>query len=64
MLFKEKVAGPLKHLLLEKISHSIGVRKDISNCSPTIEKIEINKKGRVRRARIFYLRKLQGKKAK
>ena len=32
--------------------------------SPTIEKIEINKRGKVRRARIFYLRKLQGKKAR
>ena len=32
--------------------------------SPIIEKIEINKKGKVRRARIFYLRDLTGKKAR
>jgi large subunit ribosomal protein L19 len=32
--------------------------------SPFIEKIDINKRGVVRRSRIFYLRKLQGKKAR
>jgi large subunit ribosomal protein L19 len=32
--------------------------------SPILEKIEINKKGLVRRARIFYLRELTGKKAR
>ena len=49
---------------IRKISHSIGVERIFPINSPTIEKIEINKKGRVRRARIFYLRKLQGKKAR
>ena len=32
--------------------------------SPLIEKIEVNKKGKVRRARIYYLRELTGKKAR
>ena len=62
MLFKEKV-WVLKPLLLEKF-HIQLVWKGYFQLTPTIEKIEINKKGRVRRARIFYLRKLQGKKAR
>ena len=49
---------------IRKISHSINVERIFPINSPSIEKIEVNKKGKVRRARIFYLRDLQGKKAR
>ncbi len=42
----------------------IGVERIFPINSPFIEKIEINKYGKVRRARIYYFRKLRGKKAK
>lgn len=55
------------------ITSTITVRREISGIgverifpihSPTIEKIEILKRGRVRRAKLYYLRKAKGKKAK
>ena len=49
---------------LRKISDSIAVEKIIPIFSPDIAKIELIRQGRVRRARIFYLRKRKGKSAK
>ncbi|MBS0010038.1 MAG: 50S ribosomal protein L19 [Bacteroidales bacterium] len=49
---------------VRKISGSVGVERIFPIGSPFIEKIDVNKHGKVRRARIFYLRELKGKKAK
>jgi large subunit ribosomal protein L19 len=49
---------------VRKISGNIGVERIFPITSPFIEKIDVNKRGVVRRARIFYLRGLQGKKAR
>ena len=49
---------------IRKISDSIAVEKIIPILSPSIDKIDLVRKGKVRRARIFYLRDRKGKSAK
>ena len=53
-----------KTFTIRKISNGVGVERIFPYESPAIENIEVNKVGKVRRARIFYLRNLAGKKAR
>ncbi len=57
-------SGNTETFTIRKISNNIGVERIFPLASPFIESITINKKGVVRRARIFYLRALRGKKAR
>lgn len=56
--------GPVESFTVRKMSNGVGVERIFPVNSPYIEKIDIKKKGVVRRARIFYLRELTGKKAR
>ena len=59
-----KGSGITKMFTIRKISDGIGVERIFPLYSPHIDHIEVNKVGVVRRARIYYLRGLTGKKAR
>ena len=57
-------AGVREMFTVRRISYGVGVEKTWPVNSPQIEKIEVSRKGKVRRARLFYLRVRVGKAAK
>ena len=59
-----KGTGLTKTFTIRKMSGTIGIERIFPINLPTIQKIEINKRGKVRRSRIFYFRNLRGKKAR
>ena len=64
VVLQRRGSGSTETFTIRKMSGSIGVERIFPINSPSIKKIEINKRGKVRRARIFYFRNLTGKKAK
>ena len=56
--------GATRTFTIRKMSGTVGVERIFPFNMPAIQKIELNKSGKVRRARIFYLRALTGKKAR
>ena len=64
VVIQRKGEGHTATFTVRKMSGNVGVERIFPINSPFIEKITINKHGKVRRARIYYLRGLTGKKAR
>jgi len=56
--------GAGKSVIVRKISHGVGVERIFLLNSPVVSKIEVVMKGKVSRAKLYYLRKLEGRAAK
>ena len=64
VVLQRRGAGASETFTIRKMSGTIGVERIFPVNMPALQKIEVNKKGKVRRARIFYFRGLTGKKAR
>ena len=64
IVIQKKGEGISKTFTVRKSTGGVGIERIFPMNSPAIDKITVNKKGKVRRARIYYLRKLTGKKAR
>ena len=64
VVIAEKGGGPTATFTVRKISSGVGVERIFPLHSPRIARIEVVKRGKVRRAKIYYLRGLSGKAAK
>ena len=64
VVFKIAGHGEKKRFTVRKMSGTIGVESIFPIESPAIDSIEVNKVGKVRRAKLYYLRDLTGKKAR
>ena len=64
VVLQRKGSGTSETFTIRKMSGTIGVDRIFPVNLPALQKIEVNKRGKVRRARIFYFRGLTGKKAR
>ena len=64
LVIARKGGGLRETFTVRKISYGVGVERVFMLHSPRIDKIEVVKKGRVRRAKLYYMRNLRGKAAR
>ncbi len=64
VVIQRRGTGTSETFTIRKMSGTIGVERIFPVNMPALQKIEVNKRGKVRRARIFYFRGLTGKKAR
>lgn len=64
VVIQKRGTGASQTFTIRKMSGTVGVERIFPVNLPAIQKIEVNKRGKVRRARIYYFRGLTGKKAR
>jgi large subunit ribosomal protein L19 len=63
-VIRRRAGGARSSFTVRKISYGVGVERIFPTHTPMIDKIELVQRGHVRRARLYYLRKLRGKAAR
>ncbi len=64
VVIQRRGSGATETFTIRKMSGTVGVERIFPVNMPALQKVEVNKRGKVRRARIFYFRGLTGKKAR
>ena len=64
VVIQRKGSGATETFTIRKMSGAVGVERIFPVNMPALQKVEVNQRGTVRRARIYYFRELTGKKAK
>ena len=64
VVLQRKGEGATETFTIRKMSGTVGVERIFPVNMPALQKIEVNKRGKVRRSRIYYFRNLTGKKAR
>jgi large subunit ribosomal protein L19 len=64
VVISKRKGGVSAAFTVRKVSYGVGVERIFPMHSPILDKVEIVTRGRVRRAKIYYLRKLRGKAAR
>ncbi|QGH34516.1 50S ribosomal protein L19 [Gracilibacillus salitolerans] len=64
VVIKRQNGGISETFTVRKISYGVGVERTFPVHSPRIDKIEVSRRGKVRRAKLYYLRNLRGKAAR
>src|SRR5690606_38229045 len=64
VVIQRRGSGATETLTIRKMSGNVGVERIFPVNMPALQKVELNQRGKVRRARTFYFRELTGKQAK
>lgn len=64
IVIAKKEGGARSNFTVRKVTYGVGVEKVFPLYSPMLEKIEVVSKGKIRRAKLYYLRDLRGKAAR
>jgi large subunit ribosomal protein L19 len=64
VVIRIRKGGSAASFTVRRVTHGIGVERTFSFHSPRLEKVVVTRRGKVRRAKLYYLRNLTGKKAR
>ncbi len=64
VVIRRNMGGAGANFTVRRIAHGVGVERSFNIHSPRLEKVQVMRQGRVRRARLYYLRGLTGKAAR